>query len=129
MNIMALVAVAMVATILSVMIKKYNPEYSIVVSIIAGVFILYMVFSELRPAIDKINSLISSSKISLEHAKVLFKTLGVCFLVQFAVDSCNDAGESALASKLELAGKVVIIGLSLPLFEEVIKIVSGLLGG
>lgn len=129
MNIMALVAVAMVATIISVMIKKYNPEYSVVISIVAGVFILYMVLSEISPTINKINSLISSSKISLEHAKVLFKALGVCFLVQFAVDSCNDAGESALASKLELAGKVVVIGLSLPLFEQVIKIVSGLLGG
>ena len=99
------------------------------ISIVAGVFILYMIMSELTPAINKINNLISSSGISFEHAKVLFKALGVCFLVQFASDSCNDAGENALASKIDLAGKVIVIGLSLPLFEEVIKIVSGLLGG
>lgn len=129
MNIIALVAVAIVASIISVMIKKYNPEYSMLISIVAGVFILYMVISELNPAINKINNLISSSGISFEHAKVLFKALGVCFLVQFASDSCNDAGENALASKIDLAGKVIVIGLSLPLFEEVIKIVSGLLGG
>lgn len=129
MNIMALAAVAIVATIISVMIKKYNPEYSILISIVAGVFILYMIFSELTPAINKINGLISSSGIDSEHAKVLFKSLGVCFLVQFAADSCSDAGESALASKIELAGKVVILLMALPMFEQVIKIASGLLGG
>lgn len=129
MNLMGLIAIALLATTLSVMIKKYNPEYSIFISIIAGIFILCMILSELTPSIQKINGLISASGISSEYAKILFKTLGVCFLVQFASDSCNDAGESSLASKIELAGKVLIITMALPLFEQVIKIVSGLLGG
>ncbi len=129
MNLMGLIAVAMLATTISVMIKKYTPEYSIFISLIAGVFILFMIFAELAPSIQKINGLISTSGISFEHAKILFKTLGVCFLVQFASDACTDAGESALASKIELAGKVMIITMALPLFEHVIKIVSGLLGG
>lgn len=129
MNLMGLIAIALLATTLSVMIKKYNPEYSIFISIIAGIFILCMILSELTPAIQKINGLISTSGVSSEQAKILFKTLGICFLVQFASDSCNDAGESSLASKIELAGKILIIAMALPLFEQVIKIVSGLLGG
>ncbi len=129
MNLMGLIAIALLATTLSVMIKKYNPEYSIFISIIAGIFILCMILSEFTPSIQKINGLISASGISSEYAKILFKTLGICFLVQFASDSCNDAGESSLASKIELAGKVLIITMALPLFEQVIKIVSGLLGG
>ena len=127
MNLTGLIAIALLATTLSVMIKKYNPEYSIFISIIAGIFILCMILSEFTPSIQKINELISTSGISSEYAKILFKTLGICFLVQFASD--NDAGESSLASKIELAGKVLIITMALPLFEQVIKIVSGLLGG
>ena len=126
---MGLIAVAMLATTVSVMLKKYSPEYSIFISLVAGVFILFMAFAELSPSLQKINNLISTSGISLEHAKIVFKTLGICFLVQFASDSCNDAGESSLASKIELAGKVLIITLALPLFEEVVNMVSGLLGG
>ena len=119
----------MLTTALSVMLKKYNPEYSILVSLVAGVFILLMALAELAPSIQKINGLISASGVCLEHAKILFKTLGICFLVQFASDACNDAGESSLASKIELAGKVLILTLALPLFERIVKIVSGLLGG
>ena len=128
MNLMGLITVALLATTLSVMIKKYNPEYSIFISIIAGIFILCIVLSELTPSLQKINGLISMSGISSEHAKILFKSLGVCFLVQFASDSCNDAGESSLASKIEFAGKVLVLAMALPLFEQVIKIVTGLLG-
>lgn len=126
---MGLIAVAMLATTVSVMLKKYSPEYSIFISLVAGVFILFMAFAELSLSLQKINNLISTSGISLEHAKIVFKTLGICFLVQFASDACNDAGESSLASKIELAGKVLIITLALPLFEEVVNMVSGLLGG
>ena len=129
MNLLGLIAVAMLTTALSVMLKKYNPEYSILVSLVAGVFILLMALAESAPSIQKINGLISASGVSLEHAKILFKTLGICFLVQFASDACNDAGESSLASKIELAGKVLILTLALPLFEQIVKIVSGLLGG
>ena len=126
---MGLIAVAMLATTVSVMLKKYSPEYSIFISLVAGVFILFMAFAELSLSLQKINNLISTSGISLEHAKIVFKALGICFLVQFASDACNDAGESSLASKIELAGKVLIITLALPLFEEVVNMVSGLLGG
>lgn len=129
MNIAGLIAISLIATAISVMIKKYNPEYSIFVSVMAGVFILCTILSELTPSIQKINELISTSGISSDNAKILFKTLGICFLAQFAADSCNDAGETALASKIELASKVLIIGMTLPLFEQVIKIVTSLLGG
>lgn len=128
MNLIGLIIVAMLAAMLSVMIKKYNPEYSILISIIAGVFILSSILSEVAPSIQKIKDLIATSGVSYEHAKILFKALGICFLAQFASDSCNDAGETALAAKIEIAGKILIIGLALPLFEQVIKIVSKLLG-
>ena len=59
----------------------------------------------------------------------MFKTLGICFLAQFAADSCRDAGESALASKVELAGKISILVLSLPLFEDIAQTALGLIGG
>ena len=128
MNLIGLIVVAMLAATLSVMIKKYNPEYSIFISIIAGIFILSVMLYEVATSVQKIKDLIATSEVSYEHAKILFKALGICFLVQFASYACNDAGESALAAKIELAGKILIIGLALPLFEEVIKIVSKLLG-
>ena len=128
MNIVAIAGIAIVSAILAVMMKKYHQEYSIIISIAAGVIILFEIFSNISPAIRQINTLLSSAGLSAEYTVILFKSLGVCFLTQFAADSCRDAGESALASKVELAGKIAIVVLSLPLFEKIANTAVGLIG-
>lgn len=129
MNIIAIAGTAVVAAILAAMLKRYHQEYSVILSIAAGVIILFEIFANISPAIKQIGTLLSSAGISSEYAVILFKALGICFLAQFAADSCRDAGESALASKVELAGKIAIVILSLPLFEGIANTAVGLIGG
>ena len=129
MEIMVFLGIAVLAAAISVMLKKHNPEYSFLLSIGAGILMFFVIFSKISPAVSQINSLLSSTGISSEYGQILFKTLGVCFMTQFASDSCRDAGESALASKVELAGKVIIVIMALPLFEQITKTALSLLGG
>lgn len=127
MEIIALSGIAIMTTVISVMIKKNNPEISILLSLCAGVLILLMITSKVTPIIDKIKDLISATGMPIEYTAILLKTLGICFLTQFSADSCRDAGESAMASKIELAGKVFIVVISLPLFEQVAKTAMNLI--
>lgn len=125
----SLTGIAVIATVLSVMLKKYNPEYSMVIGLMAGIYIIGVILSKVHPAISQINSLISATKIQPQYAIILFKSLGICFITQFASDACKDAGEVGLSGKIELAGKVSIVLICLPLFEEVINTVLKLIGG
>lgn len=129
MEIVMICGIAVTATIIAVLLKKYNPEYSVVISLLAGVLTLFLILSKLSPAISEISNLLAAAGMANEYGAVLFKALGVCFLAQFAADSCRDAGESALASKVELAGKVLILLLALPLFRQVAQIATDLLQG
>lgn len=128
MNIVAIAGIAIVAAIFAAMLKRRNQEYSIILSIAAGVIILFEIFANISPAIKQINTLLAASGLSSEYTVILLKALGVCFLAQFAADSCRDARESALASKVELAGKIAIVVLSLPLFEKIASTAVGLIG-
>lgn len=127
MEIIALSVTAVIAAIISVLLKKYNPEYSIILSFCTGVLILFMIISKVKPIVNKMEDLISTTGIQAEYTSILLKTLGICFLTQFSADSCKDAGESAMASKVELAGKIFIIVIALPLFEQVAKIALDLI--
>ena len=127
MEIIALSVTAVIAAIISVLLKKYNPEYSIILSLCTGALILFMIVSKVTPIVDKLEDLISITGIQAEYTSILLKTLGICFLTQFSADSCKDAGESAMASKVELAGKIFIIAIALPLFEQVAKIALDLI--
>jgi stage III sporulation protein AD len=129
MNIVGIAGTAIIAAIIAAMLRRYNREYAVVVSIVAGAIILLQIFLNINPAIQQINGLLSASGLSAEYAAILFKSLGICFLAQFAADSCRDAGESALAAKVELAGKITIVVLALPLFEQIASTAVSLIGG
>ena len=122
MEVIAICIVGIITAFLSVMLKKHNPEYSIAVGIAAGILIIGVLLEHITGAISHIRQLLVATKIPLEYIEILFKTLGICFLTQFASDVCKDAGETALSSKIETAGKVIILIISLPLFERITSI-------
>lgn len=129
MNIIGIAGIAIFSAIIAAMLKRYHTEYAVVLSIAAGLVILFAVFANVVPAVKEINTFLKSAGLSSKYAAILLKTLGICFLTQFAADSCRDAGEDALASKTEIAGKIFIVIISLPLFEDIAKTATGLIGG
>lgn len=128
MNIIGIMGIAICTAIIAAMLKRYHTEYAVVLSIAAGIIILFEIFKNITPAVKQISTLLSSAGLSSEYAAILLKTLGICFLTQFAADACRDAGENALASKTEIAGKISIVIISLPLFEKIAKTATGLIG-
>lgn len=128
MNIIGIAGIAVLAAVIAAMLRRYHQEYAVFMSIAAGVVILFAIFSGVQPAVGEIGKLLSATGLSANYAVILLKTLGICFLAQFAADACRDAGESALASNVELAGKIAIVVISLPLFENIVQTAAKLVG-
>ena len=128
MNITAIAAFAVVAAVLAVMLRQYKPEYSIVLSVAAGVLLLMFAVSAAAPIVEKINEIMDKSATVSQYGGVLIKGLGICLISQLACDACADAGEISLASKAELAGKIAMVLVALPLFDDILDVVVKLLG-
>ena len=58
--------------------------------------------------------------------RLMFKVLGIALITQVISDLCRDSGESALAGQTEVAAKIIIVSLILPLLQTVVKIITGL---
>lgn len=127
MKISVIIGIALIAMILCVLLRGYRPEYSVFLSLTAGILILLMTLDALVPVMETLTELIEISGQGREAFTILLKTLGVCFITQLASDACKDAGEGAIASKVELAGKVVILLLAMPLFEQIIGVATSLM--
>lgn len=127
MKISVIIGIALIAMILCVLLKGYRPEYSVFLSLTAGILILLMTLDALVPVMETLTELIEISGQGREAFTILLKALGVCFITQLASDACKDAGEGAIASKVELAGKVVILLLAMPLFEQIIGVATSLM--
>ena len=85
---------------------------------------LAFIFNELKSVISLINSLILNSSIDSSYIKIILKVIGISYLVEFGKDICKDAGESAIANKIEMAGKVIVVSVSIPVIASLIEIVS-----
>jgi stage III sporulation protein AD len=127
MNIIAIVGIGLIAALLSVTIKQYKPEFGVYMSLIAGVIILLAVIRELTPVLDTIGELIAAVSLDAIYGAALLKALAICYITQLASDTCRDSGETAIAGKIEMAGKLAIVLVSLPLFKGVVDIVTGLI--
>ncbi len=129
MNILGLCVAVIIAAVLSVMLKKYNPEISMLVAVGAGVVVFALILSKISPALNQVSNLLTRAGMPVEYGGILLKSLGICFLCQFSSDACKDAGQSALASKVELAGKLMIVLIALPMIEDITQTAVGIIGG
>ena len=125
MSIFGIAALAMAAAFCAVALKKYSPEISIVIAIAAGAILLVSILSRTMPVVRSLQQLTDSIGLDPQYGVVLMKTTGICFLCQFASDACKDAGQNALAAKVELAAKIAVLLLALPLMENILQMTAG----
>lgn len=128
MDIVTLCGFGILTVALCVIVRQIKPESAVFVGIAAGLAILAAVITTAAPSIKAIAELSESAGIDGEFTKVLLKALAVCYITTLSADCARDAGESAVASKLELGGRISIAAISLPVFTSLADMVTGLIG-
>ena len=121
------IAIGLTAAVISILLRQYKPEYAVFVSLAAGAVMLVMVVTELRGVLDEAQRIVSGGLVREEYIQILLRALGLCFITQIACDACKDAGESAISAKIEMAGKIAVLAVSLPLFRQVMVFVGMLM--
>ena len=122
MEIIKIVGIALIALVIIIMIKQYRPEYAIFISILTGILILILVMDRLTGIINLIQSIEDKFSINTQFIALLIKITGIAFLSEFAVSICKDAGEAAIASKIEIGSKIIIISMSIPIISSLLEI-------
>jgi len=127
MEIVQIAAIGLIAGVLVVMIRQKQPELAMQVSIVAGLIIFIYVLDYLVTAVDYIKDVVERYKIAYESIAIVLKIIGIAYICEFAVQILKDTGETSLSSKVELAGRVLIIVLSLPVITSFMNMVIGML--
>lgn len=127
MDIFKIIIPAMSACFLSILLKQYKPEYAFAVSLSAGIIIFLYVLPTLSSLFASVNSFTGKAKINTVYIKTALKIMGLSYITQYSAELCRDAGENALASKLEMGGKIVMLGASLPIAEALFNLIEGIL--
>lgn len=115
------VAVVIIAAVLVTSLRTRLGEYSFVLALATIVVVLVSVLGNLFGAVSKLRDLFSQSGNVGVYFTVALKALGISYITSFAADLCRDFGLSSLAQIAEIAGKIAIFVLSLPLMTAVLQ--------
>lgn len=127
MEVAKIIGVGLTALIIIIILKQYKPEFAVYVSIIAGIIIILMMMDKLKAVIDLLTAITNKTGTGTTFLKILLKITGVAILTEFAVSICKDSGETAIASKIDLGGKIIIISISIPIITALLELVINIL--
>ncbi len=117
----------LISLLLILFLKETKREFSIILAAACGIILFVTVADDLYDIATKIYDLSTQADNINTYILLMMRILGISLIAQFVADLCRDSGENALASQTETASKVLILIMTLPLFETVINIVTGLL--
>lgn len=127
MDIIKIIGIGLISLILILIIKQYRPEFTIYISLIAGILIITLSLEKLAGIINILTTLSNKTGLNSQYLGILLKITGIAILTEFAVSICNDAGESAIATKIDLGGKVIIISISIPIIVALLELIIKIL--
>jgi stage III sporulation protein AD len=127
LEIIKIVGLGLVATILIVIIKQQRPELAVQLSIVVGAVIFTMMLSKINSVVNLMYQLAQRANVSILYMGTILKIIGVAYIAEFGAQICRDAGEGAIASKIEFAAKVIVIILAIPVlaavFDSLLKLI------
>ena len=123
MEIIKIVGIGLVSLIIVIVIKQYKPEFALYVSIAAGLVIFLMVMDKLSGIIDLLMNLSNKANVNKDFIVILLKITGIAILSEFAISVCKDAGEAAIASKIDFGSKIIMVGISIPIIASLLEMI------
>jgi stage III sporulation protein AD len=127
MDIVQIVGLGFVATLLMLILKRERPEMAMQLSLVLTAFILLIMLAKIKIVLDLFSDLAEKAHINQLYLTTILKIIGIAYITEFGAQICKDAGEGAVGSKIEFAGKVMVMVLAIPIITLVIDTIVRLM--
>ena len=122
-----IIGIALITCIATLIVKPVRPDFAVFISIVGGIIILFMLAGYLTDIFDVFNQIFNFTNVNSSLYKIIFKIIGVGYLVEFTASLCSDTGNNSLGDKVLLGGKIIILVMALPIVTSILEIVMELL--
>jgi stage III sporulation protein AD len=127
LEILQVVALGLIVAVFAVLLRRERPEMAMILALSFGVIVFLMVLNKLGAIITVFEDVTRRAQVDELYLTTLLKILGIAYIAEFGAQVCRDSGEGTVANKIELAGKVLIMILALPIFAAILEAIVRLL--
>lgn len=124
MEILRICITATIGVLLSLSVKKQSPEFAVLVGLATGIVIFFQTYSYFSYIFRCLCQLSERSGIDNKYFSMILKITAIAYITQFGCDICKDAGENSVASKIDMAGRVIIAFSCMPLIMAIMEEVT-----
>lgn len=125
--VLKIIGLALVITMAVIVVKQFKPEMAVLVGVAGSLILFFYIVDLLEQVFGLFTMVLESTKIDAELFAVLLKIVGIGYLTEFGANICSDSGNSAVASKILLAGKLAIFVLAIPIIKNLIEIIASIM--
>lgn len=122
-EIIQIVGLGLIATFLALVVKEQKPIFAFLITVFVGVIIFLFLIDEIAKVIAMVERIANKANINLLYLETILKIIGISYIAEFGAQIAKDAGQSAMATKIELAGKVLILVLAIPILTAIIEMI------
>lgn len=128
MEIFKVIGFSILSLVVIITLKSVKKDdFALILTIISSVIILVFCLTKLEGIVELLESLVNKAGINSDYLKVLLKVTGISYIIELTSNICKDAGSEALASKIEMTGKIFIVALTIPILTSVVSAITEIL--
>lgn len=127
MEMVQIVAIGLIGAILAMVVGQSQKEIGMLIGMATGLILFFIIAAKLLAVMDTVSAMVQQYNIHTASIAMVFKIIGISYLGEFAISTLKDAGQSGIASKVELCTKVMILALSLPVLKSLLETVTRVL--
>ncbi|WP_141770487.1 stage III sporulation protein AD [Bacillus sp. MUM 116] len=127
MEIVKIIGLALVATFLALILKEQKPNFAFLLIVFVGCTIFLFLVDKIYEIIHMLEKLAVNANVNLVYVETILKIIGIAYIAEFASQITRDAGQGAIASKIELAGKILILAMAIPILTVMIETIIKLI--
>ena len=129
MRILSILVIGVCGASVALLIRPIRPELSLLVGAVTGLILLAGAIADVAGVIDVMREIAQKYGLETEYIGVMLKIIGIAYASEFGVQVCKDAGEGAVAAKIELCGRVLTLAAALPAVLGILSAAAELIGG
>ncbi|WP_212360206.1 stage III sporulation protein AD [Bacillus altitudinis] len=126
-EIIQIVGLGLIATFLALIVKEQKPTFAFMLVVFTGCVIFLYLIDQIYAIISMIEKIAASAGVNMKYVETILKIIGIAYIAEFGAQLTKDAGQGAIASKIELGGKILILVIAVPILTVIIETILGMI--
>ncbi|MBN3547697.1 stage III sporulation protein AD [Fictibacillus barbaricus] len=124
---MQIVGFGLVAAFLALVLKEQKANFAFLVTLMVGAGIFLFLIDKIGQVLTMLQRIAINANVNMVYVETLLKIIGIAYIAEFGAQITRDAGQGAIASKIELGGKILILVMAIPILTVIIETVLTLI--